>query len=214
MLITKWEQMPYWESEEFLNNCNELGHLKNICPIPEFWFDALRRVPLSQVRCVIIAKEPWNTLDRSDGLAFSTIDQSRPPALRNILSEWAADTGNVLPVHGDLSAWADQGVLLLHKTPTTIANKKFVHTDRWAGFLPAVIKAINCRTDPVPFLLWGGAVRKAAKILSGHHPVWTASAPDPSTAFHSFNGSRPFSTVNEWLNNHHRQPIDWQLEVK
>jgi len=139
--------------------------------------------------------------------------QRIPPSLRNIHRELADDLGIAVPTHGNLDAWARQGVLLLNTTLTVRAGEAGSHRGRgWEHFTDRVIGAVSTSINPVVFICWGAAARaKQSLIDTARHTVITSAHPSPLSAHNGFFGSRPFSATNNALIAAGAEPIDWTL---
>jgi len=179
---------------------------------------ALALTPLDQVRCVILGQDPYHGAGQAHGLAFSVQDGVRPPpSLVNIFKELESDLGLPRPQTGDLSRWAQQGVLLLNNTLTVEAGQAGSHAGRgWDAVTDACVAAVAARDEPTVFILWGSHARKKASRVpalgrAGHHLVLTSAHPSPLSAHNGFFGSRPFSQTNAFLDSHGRGVIDWRL---
>jgi len=205
-----WGDMPYWDSQEFCFNLKDLDRLDTL-PTPRLWFQAMRLTPLDKVRCVIVGQDPYPTAGIANGLAFSANTSSFPPTLRNILREWYEDLGLIMPLQGNLTPWAKQGVLLINAYPTVRLGEPASHRKYWQAFLPAVVSALNTQRRIIPYILWGGHARKVEQLIDKVHPVVSSSHPSPLSVSKSFRGSRPFSAVNKILQGLKQEPIDWSL---
>jgi uracil-DNA glycosylase len=179
---------------------------------------ALALTPLDQVRCVILGQDPYHGAGQAHGLAFSVQDGVRPPpSLVNIFKELEADLGLPRPQTGDLSRWAEQGVLLLNNTLTVEAGQAGSHAGHgWDSVTDACVAAVAARAEPTVFILWGSHARKKASRVpalgrAGQHLVLTSAHPSPLSAHNGFFGSRPFSQTNAFLEGHGRGAIDWRL---
>ena len=183
---------------------------------------ALALTPLDQVRCVILGQDPYHGAGQAHGLAFSVQAGVRvPPSLVNIYKELEADCGLPRPQTGDLTPWAQQGVLLLNNTLTVEAGLAGSHAGRgWDAITDAAVAAVAARDAPTVFILWGSHARKKASRVpalarglsgAGHHLVLTAPHPSPLSAHNGFFGSRPFSQTNAFLEQAGRGAIDWRL---
>jgi len=179
---------------------------------------ALALTPLDQVRCVILGQDPYHGAGQAHGLAFSVQDGVRPPpSLVNIFKELEVDLGLPRPQTGDLSRWAQQGVLLLNNTLTVEAGQAGSHAGRgWDAVTDACVAAVAARAEPTVFILWGSHARKKASRVpalsrAGQHLVLTSAHPSPLSAHNGFFGSRPFSQTNVFLESHGRGAIDWRL---
>lgn len=183
---------------------------------------ALAMTPLDKVRVVILGQDPYHGEGQAHGLAFSVRHGVRPPpSLVNIFKELESDLGLKRPETGDLSKWAEQGVLLLNNTLTVEAGKAGSHAGRgWDAVTDACVAAVAASGEPTVFILWGSHARKKAARVPGlgpdgrgapHHLVLTSPHPSPLSAHGGFFGSRPFSQANAFLEEHGRGAIDWSL---
>ena len=204
---------PYMaELRLFLQGEREAG--KIIYPKAGNWFAALDLTPLDQARVVILGQDPYHGEGQAHGLCFSVQSGIRPPpSLVNIFKELATDLGCTPPSHGNLSAWAEQGVLLLNSVLTVEAARAASHQGKgWERFTDAIIKLLNDQRRPIAFILWGAyAQRKAAFVDRSRHLVLTSAHPSPLSAHNGFFGSKPFSKVNAYLQAHGEKPIEWQI---
>ena len=187
---------------------------KRIFPKGSEWFHALDATPLEKVRVVILGQDPYHGEGQAHGLCFSVKPGVRPPpSLINIYKEMKSDLGLEPPSHGNLEAWARQGVLLLNAVLTVEAGLAASHQGKgWERFTDAVIRLVNDQPRPVVFILWGSyAQRKAAFVDRQRHLVLASPHPSPLSAHNGFFGSRPFSKANEFLIANGQDPIDWDL---
>jgi uracil-DNA glycosylase len=186
-----------------------------IYPPNHLIFNAFNTTPLSQVKVVILGQDPYHGPRQANGLSFS-VQRSIPipPSLRNILHELSTDTGIKPAGHGDLTAWAQQGVLLLNSVMTVVEGQPTSHQGRgWEAFTDQVIDVVNDETEHTVFILWGAyAQKKGKRIDSDRHLVLTAAHPSPLAANRGgFFGTRPFSKANQYLVQYGKAPINWQL---
>ncbi|MEM6856985.1 MAG: uracil-DNA glycosylase [Pseudomonadota bacterium] len=179
---------------------------------------ALALTPLDRVRVVILGQDPYHGEGQAHGLAFSVVEGIKvPPSLVNIFKELEADLGLTRPSHGNLTAWAEQGVLLLNNTLTVEAGQAGSHAGRgWDAITDACVQAVAERGTRCIFILWGSHAKKKAgrvKALgqSAQHLVLTSPHPSPLSAHSGFFGSKPFSQTNAFLEEHGCEPIDWAL---
>ena len=179
---------------------------------------ALERTPLDAVKVVILGQDPYHGPGQAHGLAFSVPEGvAIPPSLRNIFKELQSDLGIAPASHGNLSRWAEQGVLLLNNALTVEAGQAGSHQGRgWEEFTDAAVAAVAARDVPSVFVLWGShAQKKAARVagLGPHSPHLVLHSPHPSplSAYAGFFGSRPFSKANAFLEAQGRGGIDWRL---
>ena len=177
-------------------------------------FRALERTPRSQVRVVLLGQDPYHGPGQAHGLAFSVRPGvPKPPSLRNLLKELHEDQGHPVPEDGDLTPWAERGVLLLNTVLTVRAGDAGSHRGRgWEAFTDAVVRVVS-EGEPVVFLLLGRhAQEKAEAVDDDRHELIEAPHPSPLSAWRGFHGSRIFSRTNEGLEALGREPVDWRLE--
>lgn len=188
-----------------------------VFPPAEQTFQALALVPPEEVRVILLGQDPYHGEGQAHGLAFSVpVGVKPPPSLRNIFRELSADLGIAVPGHGCLTAWAEQGVLLLNAVLTVRANQAHSHKGQgWEQWTDAVIRAVSDGPHPVVFVLWGGAAQKKQALIDAErHTVLTAPHPSPLSAHRGFFGSRPFSAANAALTEAGRPPVNWQGPVR
>jgi uracil-DNA glycosylase len=202
---------PYWtELQAFVSA--ERGRYR-VYPPPDEVFAALHLTPYADTRVVILGQDPYHGPGQAHGLCFSVRDNvALPPSLVNIYKELSADLGIPTPQHGNLEAWARQGVLLLNTTLTVRAGAAASHQGKgWETFTNEVIRAVNAKPHPVVFILWGSHARRKRELLDSRHIVIESAHPSPLSAHNGFFGSRPFSRTNEALQRAGLKPIDWRL---
>ena len=169
--------------------------------------------PLAEVRVLVVGQDPYPTPGHPMGLAFSVAStvQPVPRSLANIFAELAADVGAAAPATGDLSAWADRGVLLLNRVLTVRPGASGSHRRRgWEAVTGRAIEALVQRGGPLVAVLWGRDAQSLVPVL-GRTPVVASAHPSPLSAHRGFAGSRPFSRVNAALQAQGAAPIDWSL---
>ena len=187
----------------------------DVRPRRGLWYQALREVAPEQVRVVILGQDPYHGEDRgiqqAHGLAFSVPDGVRPPpSLRNILKEMESDLGRPSAVSGgNLSAWAEQGVLLLNASLTTRGGQAGAHAKLWRGFTQLLIDYLGRRSEPLVFILWGDHAQKQKVHIGPQHVVIAAPHPSPLSAYRGFFGSRPFSQTNAALEKLQCPAVHW-----
>lgn len=183
-------------------------------------FAALRLTPFATVRAVILGQDPYTKANQAHGLAFSVRPGvGLPRSLRNILSEWARDTGRPIPTDGSLVPWAQHGVLLLNTVLTVRAGEPGSHVNQgWEPLTGAAVAAVAAKQETVVFLLWGAhAQRFGMGIDETRHVVLAASHPSGRSANRPcgdappFLGSEPFRRANDELTRREQPPIDWEL---
>lgn len=180
-------------------------------------FAAFDHTPFSEVRVVILGQDPYHGPGQANGLSFSVHDGvAHPPSLVNILKEVGADLGISYPDSGDLSKWADQGVLLLNATLTVRKGEAGSHRGQgWERFTDAVVRRLSEEKSGLVFLLWGRqAQKKGEQVDPFEHHVLEAPHPSPFSAHKGFFGCRHFSKTNEILREQGQAPIDWDLNER
>lgn len=198
--------------ERFLRDEEAAGKL--IYPPKNDIFTAFNLTPFNKVKVVILGQDPYHGRGQANGLSFSVQHGvATPPSLQNIYKEMISDLDLPYPEHGNLEAWAHQGVLLLNSILTVECGKAGAHAEKgWEQFTDAAIKELNTMRDHLVFILWGRkAQSKAFKIDPQRHMVITSPHPSPFSAYTGFFGSRPFSKANHYLSSHNIKPIDWSL---
>ncbi len=169
--------------------------------------------PLHDVRVLIVGQDPYPTPGNPVGLSFSVAPDVRrlPPSLVNIFEEYTADLGFPTPATGDLSPWADRGVLLLNRVLTVAPGKPGSHRGKgWEEVTEQAIRALAGRKQPLVAILWGRDARTLAPLLDGVARIESAH-PSPYSAGGGFFGSRPFSRANQLLKQQGAEPVDWRL---
>ena len=190
---------------------------KVIYPPSSLIFNALNTTPLNQVKVVIIGQDPYHGPNQAHGLSFSVQrGVALPPSLRNIFHELHTDLGVPIPRHGDLTHWAEQGVLLLNSVLTVEAGQPTSHQKQgWEDFTDHVIDVLNQQREHIVFILWGAyAQRKGQRIDPNKHLILKAAHPSPLAAHRGgFFGCKVFSKSNNYLKQNGIEPIDWQLDA-
>lgn len=177
-------------------------------------FNALNSTPFERVKVVILGQDPYHGAGQAHGLCFSVrLGVPTPPSLINIYKEIEADLGIPIPDHGNLQAWADQGVLLLNAVLTVERGQAGAHQGKgWEQFTDQVVRLLNAERDGIVFLLWGSyALKKGAVIDRKRHLVMAAPHPSPLSAHRGFFGSRHFSAANAYLESRGIEPVNWAL---
>jgi uracil-DNA glycosylase len=173
-----------------------------VYPPEELTFRAFRATPFTKVRVVLLGQDPYHGPGQAQGLCFSVPrGLPLPPSLRNIFRELAQDLAISVPDHGDLSAWAERGVLLLNTVLTVRAGEAGSHHKHgWEQLTDAAIRALDARARPVVFALWGKPAEQKRKLVDERrHRVVTAAHPSPLSAHRGFLGARPFTAIAQGL---------------
>ena len=204
---------PYYKELYYFVRDEYSKHV--VYPPSDEIFNALHLTPLSKVKVVILGQDPYHNENQAMGLSFSVKpDVSElPPSLINIFRELHDDVGCHMPNNGDLTKWADQGVLLLNTVLTVRAHQAFSHKGHgWEQFTDAIINAVNMEERPVVFMLWGSPAQSKSFMLDNPgHLVLKAPHPSPLSAYRGFFGCRHFSKTNEYLLQNGESAIDWSL---
>ena len=185
---------------------------KTIYPPARFIFNAFDHCPFDEVKVVIIGQDPYHGPGQAHGLCFSVAEGvPNPPSLQNIFKEILSDLGKPLPPNGDLTRWANQGVLLLNATLTVQAHQAGSHQRKgWEAFTDAAIRHLAEEREHIVFILWGAyAQKKGAFIDRNKHLVLTSAHPSPLSAYNGFFGNKHFSRTNEYLKAHGITEIEW-----
>lgn len=211
-LLPEFSQDYMQQLRAFLKQEKQAG--KQIFPPGGQIFNALDSTPFDKVSVVILGQDPYHNPGQAHGLCFSVQPGIEPPpSLVNIYKELQRDTGFVVPPHGCLTHWAEQGVLLLNATLTVERFKAASHAGRgWERFTDRIVALLNEERTGLVFLLWGShAQKKGQHIDRRKHLVLEAPHPSPLSAHRGFLGCGHFSKTNAWLRQHGRPEIDWQL---
>ncbi len=210
-LTSEFDSVYMQQLKAFLAQQKAQG--KTIYPPGHQIFNALNTTPLNQVKVVILGQDPYHGPGQAHGLAFSVPDGvAPPPSLKNIFKEQASDL-SITNSTGNLTTWAQQGVLLLNSVLTVEQAQAASHQKQgWERFTDCIISLVNDRCKKVVFMLWGAyAQKKGQHIDSQRHLVLHAPHPSPLSAHRGFFGCGHFSQCNKYLIHHKKTPIDWQL---
>ena len=221
MSVATWEEVlaheakqPYFQRiQSYVAAQRAAG--KVIYPPQADVFNAFKLTELDQVKVVILGQDPYHGPNQAHGLCFSVLPGIKtPPSLVNIYKELATDiAGFIIPSHGYLQSWAEQGVLLLNTVLTVQQGLAHSHAKiGWETFTDKVIEQVNVQTTGTVFLLWGShAQRKGATIDKNRHHVLHAPHPSPLSAHRGFLGCKHFSQANQLLLQQKKKPINWQI---
>lgn len=207
-------EKPYMKSlKDFLQQEKQAGF--TIYPKGSDIFNAFNHTPFEKVKVVILGQDPYHGVGQAHGLSFSVQKGIvPPPSLKNIYKELADEFPDFkIPNHGELTAWADQGVLLLNATLTVRAHTAGSHQKRgWEQFTDKVITELSEKRTGLIFILWGNyAKQKEALIDKSKHFIISSAHPSPFSAYNGFFGSKPFSKTNEILKKEGKEEINWQV---
>jgi uracil-DNA glycosylase len=204
---------PYWaELQSFVAAERRRAP---VYPPADDVFACLHLTPYADTRVLILGQDPYHGRGQAHGLCFSVQrGVPVPPSLVNIYEELRTDLGIEPPDHGNLEAWARQGVLLLNTTLTVRGGQAASHQGKgWETFTDEVIRAVDAKDHPVVFILWGSHARKKKALIDARrHTIIESAHPSPLSARNGFFGSRPFSRTNAALEAAGLEPIDWRLD--
>jgi uracil-DNA glycosylase len=193
----------------------EQGQGKVIYPAADQIFTAFNLTPLSKVKVVILGQDPYHGPDQAHGLSFSVPGHitKLPPSLKNIYKELNADLGLPIATTGDLTHWAEQGVLLLNAMLTVERKNAGSHQKQgWESFTDRIIQLLSEHCDGLVFVLWGAYAQKKIPLIDERkHRVLKGIHPSPLSAHRGFFGSKPFSNINQYLSANDKTEIDWSL---
>lgn len=188
---------------------------KSFYPPQSEIYEAFNKTPFDRVKVILLGQDPYHGIGQAHGLSFSVNDGIPfPPSLRNIFKGLKVDFPNyIVPLSGNLSKWADQGVLLLNTTLTVRAGEAGSHQKKgWEEFTDFVVKQLSARRENLVFLLWGNfAHGKSTLIDTSKHLILQAPHPSPLSAYKGFFDCQHFSKTNSYLVQNGLEPIDWQL---
>lgn len=211
ILADEFNKDYYKKLEKFLEDEYKT---QTIYPQKENIFNALKYTSYNDVKAVIIGQDPYHGEGQSHGLCFSVKKVAPPPSLRNIFKEIKADVGiDNTNSHGELTKWAENGVLLLNNVLTVRSGQANSHKGiGWVFFTDSVIKHLNMREKPIVFILWGNNAKAKAKLITNpSHKILTSVHPSPLSAFNGFFGCKHFSKTNEFLRDNGIEEIDWSI---
>lgn len=213
-----WEELferefskPYFvQLKEFLQK--EYA-TKTVYPPKRLILNAFDVTAPNQIKAVILGQDPYINPNQAMGMSFSVPDGTPPPpSLQNVKKEILADTGKDSVVkNGDLTPWAQQGVLLLNASLTVVAGKSNSHQNKgWEIFTDKVIEYIDSLPQPIVFLLWGANAKQKRSLLTNpNHLTLVSAHPSPLSAYSGFFGCKHFSQTNQFLEKHGVTPIEW-----
>jgi uracil-DNA glycosylase len=214
--LTKWMELYNTKSAvvdpiELAENiyAGYYGNKKPVYPEKEKVFSALDLVAPEDVKVVIVGQDPYHTPGQAQGLAFSLPDTAKTqPSMWNILKELYDDTG-IERTSQDLTNWTTQGVLLLNRSLTVEEGEPNSMADLWTPVTNRLIEVISELPQPIIFVLWGKSAQQLIPIIKGRKEIIATPHPSPFSAHRGFFGSKPFSRVNEYLDENNQQMIDW-----
>ena len=177
-------------------------------------YNCFKLTPFERVKVVLLGQDPYHNVNQAHGLCFSVKEGVQPPpSLVNIFQELKEDVGCEIPTSGDLTNWANEGVLLLNTALTVRAHQANSHKNcGWTWFTDNVIRILSENRDHLVFILWGGNARSKKPLIDRRkHLILECAHPSPLSAYNGFFGCRHFSKTNEYLKANGIEPIDWNL---
>ncbi len=211
LLIDEFEKDYFAKLTDFVRAEYKSSDLRIFPPAPLI-FNAFNQCPFNKLKVVILGQDPYHGAGQAHGLSFSVPDGiSFPPSLRNIFKELNNDIAKPIPQSGNLSSWAQQGVLLLNATLTVREASAGSHQNKgWEMFTDEVIRQISEKAENIVFILWGNyAIRKQDMINKSKHLILTSVHPSPLSASRGFFGNHHFSKTNEYLKAKGKAVINW-----
>jgi len=199
-------------ARRYEDNARKAGNI--VYPPADLVLRALQLTPLKKVRVVILGQDPYHGAGQAHGLSFSVPKGvPLPPSLRNIFKERASDLNLPIPESGDLTPWAERGLLLLNSVLTVEDGRAGSHAQvGWEDFTDSVIESVSQKPECVAFVLWGSYAQKKKHLIDqSKHFVLESVHPSPLSAYRGFFGSKPFSRINEYFRAQSREIFDWQL---
>ena len=209
VLQTEFDKPYFVQLTDFVREEYKRGR---VYPPAGLIFNAFNLCPFSKVKVVLIGQDPYHEPGQAHGLCFSVNDGvAFPPSLLNIFKELKSDVGTDIPQSGNLSRWAEQGVLLLNATLTVREHQAGAHQGKgWEEFTDAVIKTLSDKKEGLVFILWGSYAQSKAKLIDGHkHQILRSAHPSPLSAYRGFFGNHHFSLTNDYLSKHGKTIINW-----
>ena len=213
-ILGQEKQQPYFQQiMQFVESQRATG--KTIYPAKQDVFSAFNLTKLEKVKVVILGQDPYHGPNQAHGLCFSVLPGVKtPPSLANMYKELATDISEfVIPQHGFLESWAEQGVMLLNTVLTVERAKAHSHAKiGWEQFTDVVIQQLSDHCDELVFLLWGSHAQKKGLVIDKQkHHVLNAPHPSPLSAYRGFFGCKHFSQTNNLLRQQNKSPINWQV---
>lgn len=213
-ILGQERQQPYFQQiMQFVESERAAG--KTIYPPKQDVFSAFTLTKLEKVKVVILGQDPYHGPNQAHGLCFSVLPGVKtPPSLANMYKELATDISEfVIPQHGFLESWAEQGVMLLNTVLTVEQARAHSHAKiGWEQFTDAVIQQLSDHCDELVFLLWGSHAQKKGLVIDKQkHHVLNAPHPSPLSAYRGFFGCKHFSQTNSLLKQQNKSPINWQV---
>ena len=212
ILADEWQKPYYKNLRAFLKK--EYAE-QTIYPDMNDIFNALKYTDYKDVKVVILGQDPYHQPNQAHGLCFSVKKGvNPPPSLQNMYKEIYAEYGYPIPQHGELTYWAEQGVLMMNTVLTVRESQPNSHKGMgWEIFTDNVISLLNLRPEPMVFLLWGANARAKKKIITNpNHLVLESAHPSPLSAYNGFFGNGHFKKANDFLKQNKMTEIDWRIE--
>jgi uracil-DNA glycosylase len=212
-IVHSQTELPYFKT--IISSIQlQLKSGETIYPSQSDIFNAFEHCTLENLKIVLLGQDPYHGINQAHGLAFSVQKNCKiPPSLKNIYKELQSDIGIKAPIHGCLTQWSTQGVLLLNTCLTVQEGKPNSHANiGWQTFTNEIIKQISTQKSDIVFMLWGKpAQQKIALIQAAKHHLLLAPHPSPFSAYTGFFGCQHFSNANNFLIKKNKNPIDWQI---
>lgn len=212
ILNSEFNKSYFKDLDTFLNQAYQQ---QTIYPAYKYIFNALNLTAYQDVKVVILGQDPYHGPNQAHGLSFSVKEGNKlPPSLKNIFKELTNDLSINHPSSGDLTAWANQGVLLLNAVLTVESGKANSHKNKgWEKFTDTIISKLNDKEHPIVYILWGAAAQQKIKLIdTNKHFIIKSVHPSPLSSYRGFFGSKPFSKTNQILHDLNLPKINWALD--
>lgn len=212
ILNSEFNKSYFKDLDTFLNQAYQQ---ETIYPAYKYIFNALNLTAYQDVKVVILGQDPYHGPNQAHGLSFSVKEGNKlPPSLKNIFKELTNDLSINHPSSGDLTAWANQGVLLLNAVLTVESGKANSHKNKgWEKFTDTIISKLNDKEHPIVYILWGAAAQQKIKLIdTTKHFIIKSVHPSPLSSYRGFFGSKPFSKTNQILHDLNLSEINWALD--
>lgn len=189
-------------------------HLQDeILPPKAMTFRAFDICAVEQITTILFGQDPFYRKGVANGLAFSVNKgQKLPGSLKNIFKELVDDIHCQYPPHGDLTKWAEQGVLLVNTALSVLEGSPGIHAKHWKSFTESWVRKLGQGEKPLVWILWGDHAKKFEHLIAPHHRIVSSVHPSPLSAYRGFFGSKPFSSVNHHLKSLGYKEIDWEIK--
>lgn len=211
-----FEEIHHFQIRKLIKRVDEDYKRYTIYPPHDLILNSFASTPYQKVKAVLVGQDPYHNPGQAMGLSFSVpAGAELPPSLVNIFQEYHDDLGFPIPKSGDLSKWADSGVLLLNSVLTVKYGMAFSCSyDEYKILFNDVIRFLNKREQKIVFILWGSSAQSCSSFIdASYHHIISSPHPSPLSAYRGFFGSKPFSKTNKLLQADGQEEVDWKLDT-